>query len=68
MRALLDVNVLIALLDAGHNHHQGARQWLEQEIENGWVSCPLTQNGCLRIMGVDDYAHLVKEVYLATHC
>ena len=33
MRALLDVNVLIALLDAGHIHHQRARQWLEQEIE-----------------------------------
>ncbi len=35
MRALLDVNVLIALLDAGHIHHQRARQWLEQEIEIG---------------------------------
>ena len=55
MRALLDVNVLIALLDAGHIHHQRARQWLEQEIENGWVSCPLTQNGCLRIMSQPSY-------------
>ena len=55
MRALLDVNFLIALLDAGHIHHQRARQWLEQEIENGWVSCPLTQNGCLRIMAQPSY-------------
>ena len=55
MRALLDVNVLIALLDAGHIYHQRARQWLEQEIENGWVSCPLTQNGCLRIMSQPSY-------------
>lgn len=50
MRALLDVNVLIALLDAGHAHHARATQWLAQEIRHGWASCPLTQNGCLRIM------------------
>jgi predicted nucleic acid-binding protein len=29
MRALLDVNVLIALLDAGHIHHRRASEWLE---------------------------------------
>ena len=50
MRALLDVNVLIALLDAAHMHHARATQWLQQEIAHGWASCPLTQNGCLRIM------------------
>jgi toxin-antitoxin system PIN domain toxin len=55
MRVLLDVSVLIALLDAGHIHHQSARQWLEQEIENGGVSCPLTQNVCLRIMAQPSY-------------
>lgn len=55
MRALLDVNVLIALLDAGHIHHLRAQQWLAQEIDNGWVSCPLTQNGCLRIMAQPSY-------------
>lgn len=55
MRALLDVNVLIALLDAGHVHHSRARRWLEQEIEHGWASCPMTQNGCLRIMAQPSY-------------
>lgn len=50
MRALLDVNVLIALLDAAHMHHARATQWLQQKITHGWASCPLTQNGCLRIM------------------
>jgi predicted nucleic acid-binding protein len=30
MRALLDVNVLIALLDAAHVHHGVARDWLQQ--------------------------------------
>lgn len=55
MRALLDVNVLIALLDAAHVHHQRASQWLAQELNYGWASCPLTQNGCLRIMAQPAY-------------
>ena len=55
MRALLDVNVPIALLDAAHIHHQRASQWLEQSLHHGWASCPLTQNGCLRIMAQPAY-------------
>jgi len=48
--ALLDVNVLIALLDAGHVHHHVATEWLGDHLEQGWASCPLTQNGCIRIL------------------
>lgn len=55
MRALLDVNVLIALLDAGHIHHGLAMSWLEGEIGHGWASCPITQNGCVRIMSQPNY-------------
>jgi toxin-antitoxin system PIN domain toxin len=55
VRALLDINVLIALLDAAHIHHQRASQWLEQSLHHGWASCPLTQNGCLRIMAQPAY-------------
>lgn len=55
MRALLDVNVLIALLDAGHAHHARATEWLAAELHHGWASCPLTQNGCLRIMSQPGY-------------
>jgi toxin-antitoxin system PIN domain toxin len=55
MRALLDVNVLIALLDAGHVHHAAAHTWLAANIGRGWASCPLTQNGCLRVMSLDAY-------------
>ena len=57
MRALLDVNVLIALLDAGHVHHGAASDWLDAHVEAGWASCPLTQNGCLRIMSTEGYPH-----------
>lgn len=55
MRALFDVNVLIALLDAAHVHHGAASDWLDANYQNGWASCPLTQNGCLRIMSTSAY-------------
>ena len=55
MRALLDVNVLIALLDADHLHHQSAHHWLERNLKHGWASCPITQNGCIRIMSQPGY-------------
>jgi predicted nucleic acid-binding protein len=43
MRALLDVNVLIALLDTDHLHHGEARDWLSSNIDHSWASCPLTR-------------------------
>ena len=49
MRALFDVNVLIALHDSDHVHHHVASAWLQESGGHGWASCPLTQNGCLRI-------------------
>ena len=55
MRALLDVNVLIALLDEAHIHHVQAMSWLERNIQHGWASCPITQNGCIRIMSQPNY-------------
>ena len=55
MRALLDVNVLIALLDQAHPHHSTASRWLKTNIANGWASCPITQNGCIRIMSQAAY-------------
>ncbi|MBK7003887.1 MAG: VapC toxin family PIN domain ribonuclease [Burkholderiales bacterium] len=56
MRALLDINVLIALHDREHIHHERAALWLESNIAHGWASCPLTQNGCLRIMSQPGYS------------
>lgn len=54
MRSLLDINVLIALLDADHSMHEQATGWLAEQ-RDGWASCPLTQNGCLRIMSHPGY-------------
>jgi toxin-antitoxin system PIN domain toxin len=55
VRALLDVNVLIALLDAGNLHHRRATDWLVASGRAGWASCPLTQNGCIRILSQPGY-------------
>lgn len=55
MRALLDVNVLIAMLDQAHIGHARAMHWLAQHIHLGWASCPLTQNGCIRVMSQPAY-------------
>ena len=57
MRALFDVNVLIALMDAEHLHHEQARRWLRDNIRDGWATCPITQNGCLRIMAQPGYSN-----------
>ena len=48
--ALLDINVVIALLDQGHVLHRAATRWLEREIQHGWATCPITENGVVRIM------------------
>ena len=58
-RALLDVNVLIALLDPDHAHHARARDWLARRAAGGWASCPLTENGCARIMSQSAYSNPV---------
>ncbi len=49
--ALLDVNVLIALLDRRHVHHEAAHGWFATAQADGWATCPLTQNAVLRILG-----------------
>lgn len=54
-RSLLDVNVLIALLDADHSLHAPALHWFAQHARHGWASCPITQNGCIRIMSHPGY-------------
>lgn len=55
MRALLDVGVLLALFDEDHVHHVRAREWLSDQAVNGWASCPLTQNGFIRIISQPKY-------------
>jgi uncharacterized protein len=57
MRSLLDVNVLIALLDSDHASHDAAMSWFTEHAAEGWASCPITQNGCIRIMSNPGYSN-----------
>ena len=57
MRALLDVSMLLALFDPKHVHHSRARQWWILSKEHGWASCPITENGFLRIATQKAYSN-----------
>ena len=59
MRALYDVNVLLALFDTAHVHHAMARAWQRDNSAAGWASCPLTQNGFLRILSGPGYPRAI---------
>lgn len=54
--ALLDVNFLIALFDPDHIHHEAAHGWFGAHRSFGWATCPLTENGVLRILSNAAYA------------
>ncbi len=59
MRALFDVNVLIALFDPDHVHHELAHGWWKTNEASGWASCPLTENGFVRILSQPKYPNAV---------
>jgi toxin-antitoxin system PIN domain toxin len=48
---LLDINVLIALIDPAHVQHDRAHAWFAATGSEAWATCPLTENGVLRIVG-----------------
>ena len=53
--ALLDVNVLIALIDPQHVQNETSHRWFQAHGCGGWASCPLIQNALLRILGNPRY-------------
>ncbi len=55
MTFLLDVNVLIALIDPAHVSHDTAHRWFESRGQAAWATCPLTENGVIRIVGHPKY-------------
>ena len=52
---LLDISVLIALIDPAHEFHGSAHAWFKSHRRNGWATCPITENGCIRIMSRPGY-------------
>lgn len=60
MRALLDINILIALFDPDHAFHERAHEWWSANRQDGWASCPLTENGAVRIMSHTGYSRKMQ--------
>lgn len=53
--ALLDVNVLVALFDPAHQNHEDAHRWFGRNRKYGWATCPITANGCVRVLSNPAY-------------
>ncbi|MGO9743227.1 MAG: TA system VapC family ribonuclease toxin [Roseiarcus sp.] len=57
MTFLIDVNVIIALIDPRHVAHDDAHAWFASAGAAAWATCPITENGVIRIVGNPRYPH-----------
>ena len=57
--ALFDVNLLVALFDPDHIHHDLAHDWFEDHQQNGWATCAVTENGFVRVLANPAYGATV---------
>ena len=55
MRGLFDVSILLALIDTAHARHGDVVRWVSAHRSDGWATCPLTQNGFVRIISQRGY-------------
>jgi uncharacterized protein len=53
--ALLDVNVLVALFDPAHVHHDAAHRWFGINRKHRWATCALTENALVRVLSNPAY-------------
>lgn len=60
MRALLDANVLISFFDSQHICHKLALEWFNSENDDGWATCPITENAVLRVLTNPNYSKVKK--------
>ncbi len=48
--ALLDANILVALLWPEHESHEKVQNWFKQHASEGWATCPFTEAAFVRIV------------------
>lgn len=53
---LVDVNVLLFLADPASPFHGAAKSFFKRAMSEGWATCPITENGFLRILGNPGFA------------
>ncbi len=59
---LLDINLLLALIDPMHVHHEPSHQWFAEKGQQDWATCPLTENGFIRIASYPNYPNRPGDV------
>jgi len=59
---LLDVNLLLALTDPMHIHHEPAHNWFVTAGRRAWATCALTENGFIRIASHPNYPNRPGDV------
>ncbi len=59
---LLDINLLLALTDPMHVHHEPAHQWFAEKGQHAWTTCPLRENGFVCIAGDPNYPNRTGDV------
>jgi toxin-antitoxin system PIN domain toxin len=59
---LLDVNLLLALSDPMHIHHESVHRWFAEKGHQSWATCPLTENGFIRIASHPNYPNRPGDV------
>lgn len=47
--------MLVALFDPMHIHHEAAHDWFGENRSRGWATCPLTENGFIRVVSNPRY-------------
>ncbi len=47
---LLDTNLLVALFWPAHAQHKAAIEWFASNRSQGWITCPFTQAGFVRVV------------------
>lgn len=57
---LLDVNLLVALFDPDHVHHDLAHDWFAANGSRGWATCALTENAFVRVVSNPAYGSPVR--------
>jgi toxin-antitoxin system PIN domain toxin len=58
--SLLDVNLLVALFDPDHVHHDVAHDWFADEGRAGWATCAVTETGLLRVLSRPEYGAEIR--------
>ena len=59
--SLLDINLLVALFDPDHVHHELAHDWFDDNRTDGWATCPVTENGFVQVLANSAYGSAVSD-------